>query len=230
MIRVLLVDDQVVVCEGLRVILNADPDIDVVGVAHNGVQALDVIATTQPDLVLMDLKMPVMNGIHATKAIRRDHPDIKILVLTTYDDDEWVFDAIRAGAAGYLLKDSRREDILAAIKGTVAGDAHIDPAVANKLLAHVRTGVTPDQSIAEALSEREREVLRLLAHGLTNTEIADKLCLAEGTVRNYVSAIRSKLDVSDRTQAAAVAWRYGLVRPQDAPDESASREDDSHAG
>ncbi len=217
MIRVLLVDDQVVVCEGLRVILNADPDIDVVGVAHNGAQAVELIPTISPDVVLMDLKMPVMNGIHATKAIRRDYPDVAVLVLTTYDGDAWVFDAIRAGAAGYLLKDSRREDILAAIKGTAEGRAHVDPAVADKLLKHVRTGVTPNASIAEALSEREQEVLRLLAHGLTNTEIAERLCLAEGTVRNYVSAIRAKLNVTDRTQAAAVAWRYGLVQPNDDP-------------
>ena len=116
MIRVLLVDDQAVVCEGLRVILNADPDIEVVGVAHNGAQAMEVIPTVMPDLVLMDLKMPVMNGIHATRAIRRDFPAVAVLVLTTYDDDEWVFDAIRAGASGYLLKDSPRDDILAAIK------------------------------------------------------------------------------------------------------------------
>lgn len=215
MIRVMIVDDQAVVCEGLRVILNADPEIDVVGVAYDGAQALAVLPNLAPDVVLMDLKMPGMNGIHATRAVREGHPGVAVLVLTTYDGDEWVFDAIRAGAAGYILKDSRREDILAAIKGTAAGRSHIDPAVADKLLSYVRSGAAPDPTIAETLSEREREVLRLLAHGLTNKDIADKLCLAEGTVRNYVSTIRAKLNVTDRTQAAAMAWRYGLVMPND---------------
>ena len=214
-IRVLIVDDQAVVCEGLRVMLNAAPDVEVLGVAHDGAQAVELVPTLKPDLVLMDLKMPGMNGIHATRAIRQHFPDVAVLVLTTYDDDEWVFDAIRAGATGYLLKDSRREDILAAIAGAVAGRAHVDPAVANKLLSYVRSGVTPNTDIAATLSEREREVLRLLAHGHTNAAIAERLYLAEGTVRNYVSAILSKLNVDDRTQAAALAWRYGLVAPED---------------
>jgi len=217
MIRVLIVDDQSVVCEGLRVMLNAAPEIEVVGVAYNGASALELMPTLQPDLVLMDLKMPVMNGIHATRAIRERFPTIPVLVLTTYDDDEWVFDAIRAGAAGYLLKDSRREDIVQAIADTVEGRAHIDPAVANKLLSYVRSGPVPQPQIVEILSERERDVLRLLAHGLSNADIAGRLSLAEGTVRNYVSTILSKLNATDRTQAAALAWRYGLVNPGDVP-------------
>jgi two-component system, NarL family, response regulator LiaR len=213
MIRVLIVDDQTVVCEGLRVILNAAPNIEVGGVAHDGAQALDVIPTVKPDLVLMDLKMPGMNGIHATRAIREQFPDITVLVLTTYDEDEWIFDAIRAGAAGYILKDSPRDDILAAIAEAHRGDAPVDAGVAKKLLRYVRDGTAPQPDIAAELSAREREVLQYVAHGLSNADIAARLYLAEGTVRNYVSTIRSKLNAADRTQVAALAWRYGLVSP-----------------
>lgn len=210
MIRLMIVDDQVLVTEGLQAILSTAPNIEVVGVAHDGAAALEMISSARPDLVMMDLKMPGMNGIHATRAIREQFPEVHVLVLTTYDADEWVFDAIRAGAAGYLLKDSRREDILKAIEGTVSGQTHVDPTVANKLFAAVRRGTPPDTSMTEGLSEREMEVLRLMARGLTNAVIAERLYLAEGTVRNYVSAILSKLDVAERAQAVALAWRYGL--------------------
>jgi DNA-binding NarL/FixJ family response regulator len=215
MIRVLVVDDQTVVCEGLRVMLNAAPEIEVIGAAYDGASAVQVAESLRPDLVLMDLKMPGMNGIAATRAIREKIPACVVLVLSTYDDDEWVFDAIRAGAAGYLLKDARREEIVAAIVGAVEGRSHLDPAVAAKLLSYVRTGPAPQPQIAELLSDREREVLRLLAHGLTNAAIAERLFLAEGTVRNYVSTILSKLGAADRTQAAALAWRCGLAGPGD---------------
>jgi two-component system, NarL family, response regulator LiaR len=211
MIRVLIVDDQVVVTEGLRVIINTAPTLEVVGVAYDGNQAIELVGKLSPDLVLMDLKMPGMNGIHATRAIRKQYPEIHVLVLTTYDADEWVFDAIRAGAAGYLLKDSHREAIIAAIEGTVDGKTHIDPAVADKLVALVRQRVKPDTTIAAELSEREITILQLIARGLTNIDIAEKLFLAEGTVRNYVSTILDKLGVADRTQAAALAWHHGLV-------------------
>lgn len=219
MIRVLVVDDQTVVCEGLRVMLDAAPNITVVGVAHDGAEALEKVASAEPDLVLMDLKMPRMNGIHATRVLREKHPAVHVLVLTTYDDDEWVFDAIRAGAAGYLLKDSRREEIITAIEGTIAGRTHVDPGVVTKLFTLVRTGAAPKTAVSEFLSEREVEVLRLLAHGLNNATIAQRLFLAEGTVRNYVSSILSKLRVDDRTQAAALAWRSGLVPPGDELDD-----------
>lgn len=211
-IRVLIVDDQAVVCEGLRVMLSAAPPIEVVGVAYNGAEALKLMVTLKPTLVLMDLKMPVMNGIHTTRAIREQYPDVNVLVLTTYADDEWLFDAIRAGADGYILKDSRREDIVAAVMGTAAGRTHIDPAVAGRLLSFVQTGTAPESTIINDFNEREREILRLVAHGLTNAAIAERLHLAEGTVRNYVSTILTKLDVEDRTQAAALAWRCGLAQ------------------
>lgn len=215
MIRVLIVDDQEVVCEGLRVILNASPNIEVVGIAYNGLQAMDLIPNCNPDLVLMDLKMPMMNGIHATRAIKTQYPSVSILVLTTFDGDEWVFDAIHAGANGYLLKDSSTEDILAAIEGTIAGKTHLDPAIAVKVLDYVRNGPEPDSQIIEVLTDREQDILRLIAHGFTNADIAVRLCLAEGTVRNHVSTVLSKLNVNDRTQAAAVAWRHGLVSIKD---------------
>jgi DNA-binding NarL/FixJ family response regulator len=216
MIRVLICDDQDLVCEGLKAILSTDADIGVLGVANDGAQALDMIPSLSPDLVLMDLKMPLMNGIQATRRIRQEFPQVKVLVLTTYSEDQWVFDAIRAGAAGYLLKDTPREGLIAAIKGTAAGKSHVDPEVAGKLLDHIaHKTASPDTALIESLSEREREVLRLLARGLSNSDIASRLFLSEGTVRNYVSAIFSKLEVTDRTQAAVLAIRFGVVEMGD---------------
>jgi len=212
MIRVLICDDQEVVREGLRVILNSAPGLEVVGLACDGAEALELIPQTTPDLVLMDLKMPGMNGIQATRQIRNHYPQVRVLVLTTYDADEWVFDAIRSGATGYLLKDTPSEALIAAVRGTVEGKTHVDPAVAGKLFSQIsQNSVSPDTSIAADLSDREREVLRLLARGLSNADIARQLHLSEGTVRNYVSAVLAKLDVSDRAQAAIMALRYGLV-------------------
>ncbi len=212
MIRVLICDDQAVVCDGLEMILGSDAEIEVVGTTYDGEEALKKIPSTHPDIVLMDLKMPGMNGLQATRQIHRLYPEIKILVLTTFGDDEWVFDAIRSGAAGYLLKGTPRAELLKAIKGTAAGQTHIDPAVAGKLFAHIAQGATqPETTLAYDMSEREIEVLNLLAHGLTNAEIADRLSITRGTVRNYVSSILAKLGVEDRTQAALIAVQHGLV-------------------
>jgi len=211
-----------VVCEGLRFILSTVEEIDVVGIASNGAEALAAIPNLKPDLVLMDLKMPVMNGVQATRQIRALYPQVRVLVLTTYDADEWVFDAIRAGASGYLLKDSPREELIAAIKTTMEGGTVVDPQVAGKLFSYVAqksevgsaTSARLEQEQAQEklaeLSEREREILRLLAQGLPNNEIARTLHLSEGTVRNYLSTIFLKLDVTDRTQAAILALRLGL--------------------
>ena len=216
MVRVLICDDQAVVCEGLELILNADPEIEVVGLAYDGSEALEMVPDTQPDRVLMDLKMPVMNGIHATRELKKRDPEIKVLVLTTFGEDEWVFDAIRSGADGYLLKGTPREKLVAAVKGTAAGEAYIDPGVGGKLLAQVaQNPAGRDSTLTADLSERELDVLKLLAQGLTNAEIAEKLYLTRGTVRNYVSTILGKLDVDDRTQAAILAIRHGLVDPKD---------------
>ena len=213
MIRVLICDDQWIVCEGLEAILSTDPEIEVVGTAHDGIDALGQIAQKPPDVVLMDLKMPGMNGIQATQQIRARYPQVKVLVLTTYGEDEWVLDAIRGGAAGYLLKGTPRESLIAAIKGTAAGQTHIDPSVAGTLFNQVAQPNTSPAgtSLSDLLSERELDVLRLLARGLSNAEIADRLYLSQGTVRNYVSSILAKLNVADRTQAAVLALRYGLV-------------------
>jgi DNA-binding NarL/FixJ family response regulator len=212
MIRVVICDDQEMVREGLRVILKAASDLSIVGTARDGIEAVTLCAEHQPDVVLMDLKMPLMNGIQATRQIREKAPKSHVLVLTTYDADEWVFDAIRAGAVGYLLKDMPAEQLVAAIRGTAAGKAHIDPAVAGKLLAHVaNTSASADTHIAADLSEREREILGHLANGLSNAAIAKKLFLSEGTVRNYMTSIFEKLGVSDRTQAAVMATRCGII-------------------
>ena len=214
MIRVLIVDDQTVVREGLAAILGTDPEIDVVGLAGDGQEALGLADELQPDVVLMDLKMPVLDGVQATQQLQRQHPGISVLVLSTYADDEWVLNALRAGAAGYLLKDTRRETLVAAIKGTAEGRSYLDPAVAGTVVRQAVAGppvVAPGSSPLEALTDREQQILRLLARGYSNPEIARQLNLARGTVRNYVSAVLQKLGVADRTEAAVEALRRGLL-------------------
>jgi len=212
MIKLLICDDQYVVREGLKAIFETDKDLQVVGTAADGAEALELLPRLHPDLVLMDLKMPVMNGVQATRHIRQKYPDVKILVLTTFDADEWVFDAIRGGAAGYLLKDTQREALIAAIKDTMAGKTPVDPAVAGKLFAQVVQGTPgPQSALIDALTESEKDILRLLGAGLSNADIASRLYFSEGTVRNYVSSILAKLAVADRTQAAVLALRCGLV-------------------
>ncbi len=209
--KVIICDDQAVVRDGLELLLGLEKDIQVVGCAQDGAEAVELAARYQPDLALMDLKMPGMNGIEATRQIRAKFPHVKVLVLTTYDDDEWVFDAIRAGAAGYLLKDTPRQKLVEAVRGTVSGRSFVDPAVAGKLLDQVASRqAQPSSLLTDNLTERELDVLRLLAKGMTNTDIAAQLRLSEGTVRNHVSAILDKLGVSDRTQAAVIAIQYGL--------------------
>ena len=212
MFKILICDDQEIVCEGLQTIINADPELNVVGIAHSGQQALELVSEVLPDLVLMDLKMPGMNGVLTTRKINETFPDIYVLVLTTYDDDEWIFDAIRSGAAGYLLKDTPPADLIKSIKGTLAGMSFIDPQVAGKLLSEYAENFGKSQPPSHyTFTDRERDILTLLSQGLSNTEISEKLYLAEGTVRNYTSVLLKKLGVSDRTQAAILAIRYGLV-------------------
>jgi NarL family two-component system response regulator LiaR len=200
-----------VVRDGLEMLLSLEKDIEVVGTAQDGAEALELVARNPPDLVLMDLKMPGMNGIEATRRVRAEFPAVKVLVLTTYDDDEWVFDAIRAGASGYLLKDTPREEVVKAVRGTVEGRTFIDPAIAGKLVGQVASRQTqPSSLLGDKLTERETDVLRLLAKGLNNADIAAQLHLSEGTVRNHVSAILEKLNVSDRTRAAVIAIQHGF--------------------
>ena len=211
MIRVMICDDQDVVREGLRTILNTATGIQVVAAAENGARAVELFEAHKPDVVLMDLNMPGINGIQATRQICNKYPAARVLALTTYDADEWVFDAIRAGATGYLLKDTPRAGLIKAIEGTVSGQTFVDPGVAGKLFAHIAgKTIVQDTTVAADLSRRERDVLKWVARGLSNEQIANKLFLSEGTVRNYVSAVLAKLGVTDRTQAAVIALRHGL--------------------
>lgn len=212
MIKLLICDDQAVVRDGLSIMLNLAPDLEVIAVASNGREAVQLSAEWQPDLILMDLKMPIMNGIEATRQISAAQPLVKILVLTTYDDDEWLFEAIRAGAAGYLLKDMAHSDLVSAIRGTVSGKAYVDPNLTARLLSQVANSRNqpPASQLTGRLTERELAVLNLIATGHTNASIAEQLRLSEGTVRNHVSTILSKLDVADRTQAALLAVEHGL--------------------
>lgn len=212
MIRIIICDDQEIVCDGLEAILSKQPDITVVGIAHDGGQAVELALQLQPDLILMDLKMPILDGVKATRQLQEQLPACKILILTTYDADEWVFDAIRSGASGYLLKSTPRDQLIAAIHGTMQGQTHIDPKVAGALFQHVaHQGEPPESKLLDNLNEREREILILLARGFNNSDIASELHLSIGTVKNYVSTIFTKLEVEDRTQAALLALRYGLV-------------------
>lgn len=214
MIKVLICDDQEIVSEGLNRILGHAGDIEVIGTASNGEEALEQVKRQLPDVVLMDLKMPLMNGIQATRKIKEKWPQVQVLVLTTFDEDEWLFDAIRSGASGYLLKDLPREELFRAIRGTAAGQNFLDPMVTGKIMQNVAQNAADvvQPSVHISLSEREQEVLDLMAEGLSNADIAGRLYLSEGTVRNYSSSIFNKLSVSDRTQAVVVALRYGLVK------------------
>ena len=212
MIKLIICDDQEVVCQGLKAILSTSDNLQVVGIANNGMEALELLENHKVEVVLMDLKMPIMNGIHATKAIKEKYPEVRILVLTTYDADAWLFDAIRNGADGYLLKDTSREALVQAIEEIVVGNTPVDSKVAGKLFKQLSKQAMPgDTTLGENLSDREKEILKLITQGMVNAEIAQTLFLSEGTVRNYVSAILEKLEVDDRTQAAVLALRYGLV-------------------
>ncbi|MCB0025359.1 MAG: response regulator transcription factor [Caldilinea sp.] len=210
--KIIICDDQAIIRDGLELLLRLDREIEVVGKAGDGAAALELVERHRPDLVLMDLKMPGMNGVEATRRLRDRFHGTKVLILTTFDDDEWLFDVLRAGADGYLLKDTPRADVIKAVKGTVAGKTFMDPTVAGRVLQQAMgSPAAPSSFITERISDREVEVLRLLAAGLSNRDIAQQLHLSEGTVRNYVSAIIAQLGVSDRTQAAILAVRHGLV-------------------
>jgi DNA-binding NarL/FixJ family response regulator len=214
-IRILLVDDQRLMREGLHILMELEPDLEVVGEADNGEAALRAYEKLLPDVVLMDVRMPGMDGVEATWRLCERWPRARIVILTTFDDDEYVFEALRAGALGYLLKDVSGHDLAHAVRTVAAGGALIEPSVAAKVVAEFARVAPPARDagagLAEPLSEREVAILRLLAAGLTNRQIADRLSLAEGTVKNYVTGILGKLGVRDRTQAAIRARELGLM-------------------
>ena len=206
-IRILLVDDHSVVRQGLRMFLGLDPDLEVIGEAANGAEGLRLAHELRPDVVLMDLLMPVMDGVTAIGHLRRELPDTEVLALTSVLEDDKVVGAVRAGAIGYLLKDTQVEELVRAIKGAAAGQAQLSRAAAERLMHEVRA---PES--AETLTERETDVLRLLATGQSNKEIARNLSINESTVKSHVSNILNKLGVQGRTQAALHAMRIGLIQ------------------
>ncbi|MBI4673350.1 MAG: response regulator transcription factor [Chloroflexi bacterium] len=214
-IRVAIVDDQQLMRQGLQTLLEMEPDMQVVGQAGDGQAALELAQKLKPHVVLMDVRMPRLNGVEATRQIRARFPQIQVIILTTFDDDEYVFEGLRAGAMGYLLKDVSAENLADAIRRVARGEALIQPSIARKVVSEfARLGQSkpaPQHRLLEALSEREMEILRLVAHGLSNREIADKLFITEGTTKNHISNILSKLGVRDRTQAVIRAQELGLV-------------------
>ncbi|EME99622.1 response regulator [Streptomyces mobaraensis] len=215
-IRVLIVDDQMMVREGFSVLLNAQADIEVVGEAVDGRQALEKVAELRPDVVLMDIRMPGLNGIEATREIVAADADAKVLVLTTFDLDEYVYQALRAGASGFLLKDASARQLADGVRVVAAGEALLAPTVTKRLIHEFSRLGTPRQPTQERigeLTERETEVLVLVAQGRSNAEIAEYLVVAESTVKTHVSRILVKLGLRDRTQAAVFAYEAGLITP-----------------
>jgi DNA-binding NarL/FixJ family response regulator len=215
-IRVLIADDQQLVREGLCVLLDLIPDICIVGEATNGRQAVERAQRLKPDVLLMDVQMPELDGVAATRQIQGTCPEVEVIILTTFDDDEYVFEGLRAGAAGYMLKDVPSEQLAQAIRAAARGEAFIHPSVARKVVTEFtrlteRERVRREQPLVDPLSPREMEVLVLLAQGLSNQEIAERLTIAPGTVKNHVSNILSKLDARDRTQAILRAQEIGLL-------------------
>lgn len=211
MIKVLLVDDQNLIRQGLKALLELESDLDIIGEAENGKLALEAIAQFHPDVVLMDVRMPIMDGVAATQEIQKNFPGVKVLVLTTFDDDEYVKTALQHGAMGYLLKDTPSEELAVAIRAVHKGYTQLGPGIVKKLLT--RFQVTPNQTpptpdnLTE-LTPREKEVLRLIATGASNREIAHELYISEGTVKNHVTNILNRLNLRDRTQAAIIANTY----------------------
>jgi DNA-binding NarL/FixJ family response regulator len=213
-IEVLLADDQALVREGLRMMVEAEPDITVVGEAATGADAVAACRRLQPDVVLMDIRMPELDGIEATRRLTEGGSSSKVLVLTTFDLDEYVYRAMKAGASGFLLKDATREQLVAAIRTVLGGDALLAPSITRRLIEDFCSRPEPDAERAASLSDREREVVVLIARGLSNAEIAASLFLSEATVKSHVARVLAKLDLRDRVQVAVFAYESGLVRPQ----------------
>jgi len=218
-LRVIVADDQRVVREGLTLMLGLIDGIEPVGAAADGEEALAMVAEARPDVVLMDLRMPRLDGIEATRRLAETHPDVGVVALTTYADDETVVGALQAGARGYLTKDAGAEQIRTAVERVAAGEAAIDPAVQRQLLTAVQHGETPpcppDGELPDGLTPREAEVLELIAAGLSNGEIADRLVVSGATVKSHVNHLFAKIGARDRAQAVAYAYQHELVAPRD---------------
>jgi DNA-binding NarL/FixJ family response regulator len=213
-VRVVLVDDQTLVRTGFRLVLEETDDIEVVGEAADGSQALDVVSQTRPDVVLMDVRMPGLDGIEATRRIRSAPRAARVIILTTFDLDEYVLAGLRAGASGFLLKDALAADLVAAVRVVASGESVAAPSVTRRLIAHYLGSVPATPSTAarlRVLTGREREVLTLVARGLSNAEIATALCLSESTVKTHLGRILTKLDLRDRVQAVILGYECGLV-------------------
>jgi two-component system response regulator DevR len=209
--RILVVDDHEVVRLGLKTLLSGQPDFSVVDEAASAAEAVSKVESHRPDVVVMDIRMPGRNGIEACREIKEKHPDVHVLMLTSYAEDEMLFDAISAGAAGYVLKQGGGEELVRAVRRVAEGDALLDPAITQRVLARVREATRQDKAAAfKDLTDQELRVLGLVSEGYTNKEIAKELFLGEGTVRNYVSSILSKLDLTNRAEAAAYAVRHNL--------------------
>ena len=215
MIRVMLVDDQQLIRQGIAILLGTEPDMNVVGQAENGRNALDIVDECQPDVILMDVRMPVMDGVAATREITTNHPDVAVIILTTFDDDEYIFEGLRAGAHGFLLKDISSEEMAEAIRTVASGGGLIQPSITRRVVAEFSRLASEDSKdrveLAYPLTERELEVLQLMTQGFSNQEIAEKLFISRGTVKNHVSNLLGKLDVRDRTQAVIKAQDLDLV-------------------
>jgi DNA-binding NarL/FixJ family response regulator len=223
MTSVVLADDQALVREGFRLILELE-GIDVAGEAADGREALALVRAHRPDVVLMDVRMPGMDGIEATRRVPAASPETRVLILTTFDLDEYVYEAVRAGASGFLLKNAGRAQLVAAVRMVSAGDALLAPSATRRLLARFAhrppPGAAPPPQLAE-LTERELGVMRLLARGMSNLEIAAELIIGEATVKTHVARVLQKLGLRDRVQAVVAAYEYGLVEPGSPPPESA---------
>jgi DNA-binding NarL/FixJ family response regulator len=215
MIRLLIVDDQRLMRDGLRTLLELEHGFEVVGEAADGQAALEAYAQLQPDVVLMDIRMPGMDGVEATRRLRLRWPDVRVIILTTFDDDANVFEGLRAGAVGYLLKDLSGHELAEAVRTVWKGGGLIEPSVAKRVMAEFARLHPPartiDEGLPEPLSERELAILKLLSTGLSNREIGNKLGLSEGTVKNYVTSLLQKIGVRDRTQAAIRGRELGLI-------------------
>jgi two-component system, NarL family, response regulator LiaR len=215
-IRVVLVDDHTVVRQGLKAFLATENDIEVVGEASNGREAVDQVGKLQPDVVLMDLVMPELDGIGATAAIKQQWPGVDVIAMTSFIEDEKVFGAMRAGAGGYVLKDADPDDVVKAIRSAAAGEVHLDPRVARRLMEELNPHKQKASTPQEALSEREVEVLKLVAKGYSNQMVAEQLIISPKTAKTHVSNILSKLGLASRTQAAVYALKVGLVTADEA--------------